>query len=87
LWTGRWQLPGPWPSPADRRPGRPGPAGPGKARLVRANGDGWSLIGRTDGPALLVADEIPGIPVDIGDAPQLPELLGALTVAAARSAS
>lgn len=24
-----------------------------KARLVRANGDGWTLIGRTDGPVLL----------------------------------
>ena len=37
-------------------------ASPGKARLVRANGDGWTLIGRTDGPVVLLTDAIPGIP-------------------------
>ncbi|HVB43316.1 MAG TPA: hypothetical protein VNF47_11510 [Streptosporangiaceae bacterium] len=61
-------------------------ASPGKARLVRVNGDGWTLIGRTDGPVLLLADAIPAIPVDIDDAPRLQELLTALTAAAERAA-
>jgi hypothetical protein len=33
-------------------------ASPGKARLVRATGDGWILLGRTDGPVILLADAI-----------------------------
>ena len=61
-------------------------ASPGKARLVRANGDGWTLIGRTDGPVVLLTDAILGIPVDIDDAPRLQELLSALTAAAERAA-
>jgi hypothetical protein len=61
-------------------------ASPGKARLVRANGDGWTLIGRTDGPVLLLTDALSGIPVDIDDAPRLQELLTALTAAAERAA-
>jgi hypothetical protein len=61
-------------------------ASPGKVRLVRANGDGWTLIGRTDGPVVLLADAIPGLPVDIEDAPRLNELLTALTAAAGRAA-
>jgi hypothetical protein len=61
-------------------------ASPGKARLVRANGDGWTLIGRTGGPVLLLADALPGIPIDIDNAPRLQELLTALTAAADRAA-
>jgi hypothetical protein len=61
-------------------------ASPGKARLVRANGDGWTLIGRTDGPVVLLADAIPGLPVDIEAAPRLNELLNALTATAGRAA-
>ena len=61
-------------------------ASPGKARLVRANGDGWTLIGRTDGPVVLLTDAIPGIPVDIDGALRLQELLTALTAAAERAA-
>ena len=61
-------------------------ASPGKARLVRANGDGWTLIGRTDGPVLLLADAVPGLPLDIDDAPRLQELLAALTATAERAA-
>ena len=61
-------------------------ASPGKARLVRASGDGWTLIGRTDGPVVLLADAVPGVPVDIEDAPRLNELLTALTAAAGRAA-
>jgi len=44
-------------------------AWPGKARMVRATGDGWTLIGRTDGPVVLLADAVPGLPIDIEDAP------------------
>jgi len=58
---------------------------PGKVRLVRASGDGWTLIGRTDGPVVLLADAMPGVPVDIEDAPRLNELLIALTAAAGRT--
>jgi hypothetical protein len=61
-------------------------ASPGKARLVRANGDGWTLIGRTDGPVILLTDALPGMPIDAGDAPRLQELLTALTAAAQRTA-
>jgi hypothetical protein len=61
-------------------------ASPGKARLVRATGDGWTLIGRTDGPVVLLADAIPGLPVDMQDAPRLTELLIGLTAAAGRAA-
>jgi hypothetical protein len=53
---------------------------------VRANGDGWTLIGRTDGPVVLLTDALPGMPVDIDDAPRLQELLTALTAAAERAA-
>lgn len=60
-------------------------ARPGKARIVRANGDGWTLAGRTDGPVVLLADALPGVPVDISDAPQLTGLLDALTAAARRT--
>lgn len=61
-------------------------ASPGKGRLVRATGDGWTLIGRTDSPVVLLADALPGLPVDVKDAPQLNELLTALTAAAGRAA-
>jgi hypothetical protein len=61
-------------------------ASPGKARLVRANGDGWTMIGRTDGPVVLLTDALPGMPVEIDDAPRLQELLTALTAAAERAA-
>ncbi|MGI8452072.1 MAG: hypothetical protein ACR2MP_33790, partial [Streptosporangiaceae bacterium] len=61
-------------------------ASPGKGRLVRATGDGWTLIGRTDSPVVLLAGALPGLPVDVKDAPQLTELLTALTAAAGRAA-
>ncbi len=53
---------------------------------MRANGDGWTLIGRTDGPVVLLTDALPGMPLDIDDAPRLQELLTALTAAAERAA-
>jgi hypothetical protein len=57
------------------------------ARLLRAIGDGWTLIGRTDGPVILLLDDAPGVPLDIGDLPQTAGLLDALTVAANRCPS
>jgi hypothetical protein len=59
-------------------------AWPGKARVVRASGDGWTVIGRTDDPVLLLLDELPGIPIDLGGALALRKLLDALTAAAER---
>ena len=59
---------------------------PDKARLVRANGDGWTLIGRTGGLILLLTDALPGIPLDVSDAARLRGLLAALTAAAERAA-
>jgi hypothetical protein len=60
-------------------------AWPGKVRLVRANGEGWTLIGRTDRPVIVLVDEIPETPIDIDQTPRLDELLNALTAAADRT--
>jgi hypothetical protein len=46
---------------------------------------GWSLIGRTDGPVVVLTDALPGLPADIDDEPRLRELLAALTPAAQRA--
>jgi hypothetical protein len=54
------------------------------ARMLRATGDGWTLIGRTDGPVILLLDDAPGVPLDIGEMPQISGLLDALTAAAHR---
>jgi hypothetical protein len=71
------------PPPGSARTAR---AWPAPARMVRATGDGWTLAARTGGgPAVLLLDDIPGIPVDITDAPQLDQLLDALTAAADRA--
>ncbi|MGH3157435.1 MAG: hypothetical protein ACRDNF_12770, partial [Streptosporangiaceae bacterium] len=59
-------------------------AHPGNARLVRAHGDGWTLAARTDGPAVLLADQLPGAVIDLDGTPELAGLLAALTAAAAR---
>jgi len=60
-------------------------ASPGKTRLIRANGDGWTLIGRTDGPVVVLTDAFPGLIADIDDESSLRELLAALTAAAQRA--
>ena len=48
------------------------------ARLVRADGPGWSLAARTDDIALLLLDEMPREVLPIGRGPELPALLHAL---------
>ena len=63
------------PPPAGRI--RSAPAADG-ARLVRADGPGWSLAARTDDIALVLLDERPGEVVPIGRGPDLPALLHAL---------
>ncbi|WP_328864247.1 hypothetical protein [Streptomyces sp. NBC_00304] len=57
---------------------------PGDARTIRADGPGWSMVGRTDDMAFLLLDEMPGeiLPVRRGE--RLPGLLKALDSLAAR---
>ncbi len=54
-------------------------------RLVRAVGAGWSLVARTDGPAILVLDTVANTAIDIKDNALFQGLLAALTAAAARA--
>ena len=63
------------PPPAGRI--RSSPAADG-ARLVRADGPGWSLAARTDDIALLLLDDRPREVLPIGRGPELPALLHAL---------
>ena len=63
------------PPPAGRV--RSAPAAEG-ARLVRADGPGWSLAARTDDIALVLLDDKPHEVVPIGRGPELPALLHAL---------
>ncbi len=59
----------------------------GGGRLVRAGGDGWSLVANTaeHAPALLLLDDLAGMAVDITSSDGLSRLLDALTAAAARA--
>ncbi len=57
----------------------------GGGRLVRASGDGWSLVANTAAVALLLLDDLAGMAVDITGTDGLPRLLDALTAAAARA--
>lgn len=54
------------------------------ARILRASGDGWILIGRTDGPVIVLLDDAPGVLLDVGELPETRGLLDALTAAAHR---
>ena len=63
------------PPPAGRV--RSAPATDG-ARLVRADGPGWSLAARTDDIALVLLDDKPHEVVPVGRGPELPALLHAL---------
>jgi hypothetical protein len=63
------------PPPAGRV--RSAPAADG-ARLVRADGPGWSLAARTDDIALILLDDRPGEVLPVGRGPELPALLHAL---------
>lgn len=55
------------------------------ARLITASGRGWSLVARTDGPAVMMHDHVPFTAIDITRDPRLPGLLNGITAAAARS--
>lgn len=56
---------------------RSAPAGE-TARAVRADGPGWSLVGRTDDIAFVLLDDEPGEVLPIGRGPELPGLLEGL---------
>lgn len=64
------------------------------ARTLRADGPGWSLVGRTDGAAFVLLDEEPGEVLAVPqhpdperpDAPELPDLLATLDRVATRPA-
>ncbi|MFI2370708.1 hypothetical protein [Streptomyces sp. NPDC018833] len=51
---------------------------PGGARMIRADGPGWSMVARTDDIAFLLLDEEPGEVIPVGRGPELPGLLEAL---------
>lgn len=57
---------------------------PGDARMIRADGPGWSMVARTDDIALLLLDEVPGEILPVGRGPELPGLLTALDELAVR---
>ncbi|MFC1418932.1 hypothetical protein [Streptacidiphilus cavernicola] len=63
------------PPPAGRIRSTPATGG---ARLVRADGPGWSLAARTDDIAVVLLDERPGEVVPVSRGPELPALLHAL---------
>ncbi|MBC9730263.1 hypothetical protein [Streptomyces sp. TRM68367] len=56
----------------------------GDARMLRADGPGWSLVARTDDIAFVLVDEEPGEVLPVGRGPELPGLLEALDKMAVR---
>jgi hypothetical protein len=54
------------------------------ARLITGSGRGWSLVARTDGPAVLLHDQVPFTGMDITGDQRFPGLLDGLTAAAGR---
>ncbi|MFI1097998.1 hypothetical protein [Streptomyces sp. NPDC020917] len=58
------------------------PPPPGRVRLaygsVRADGPGWSLVGRADDMAFVLLDDAPGEILPVGRGPSLPVLMEAL---------
>ncbi|WP_405720126.1 hypothetical protein [Streptomyces sp. NBC_00046] len=58
----------------------------GDARMVRADGPGWSLVARTDDIAFILLDEEPGEVLPVGRGTELPGLLKALDALAVRPA-
>lgn len=54
------------------------------ARMLRADGPGWSVVARTDDIALVLLDEEPGEVLPVGRGPELPALLEALDKMAVR---
>ncbi|MER5500539.1 hypothetical protein ABT096_25525 [Streptomyces sp. NPDC002561] len=59
---------------------------PGEARMLRADGLGWSLVARTDDIAFILLDEEPGEVLPVGRGTELPGLLKALDALAVRPA-
>ncbi|MGW6209737.1 hypothetical protein ACWF9B_39605 [Streptomyces sp. NPDC055089] len=57
---------------------------PGDARMIRADGPGWSMVARTDDIAFLLLDELPGEILTVGRGTELPKLLRALDAMAGR---
>ncbi|NED11458.1 hypothetical protein G3I33_08120 [Streptomyces sp. SID9124] len=57
---------------------------PGDARMIRADGPGWSMVARTDDIAFLLLDEVPGEILPVGRGPELPGLLTGLDALAVR---
>ncbi|MFC8126002.1 hypothetical protein [Streptomyces sp. NPDC057302] len=58
----------------------------GEARILRADGPGWSMVARTDDIAFVLLDEEPGEVLPVGRGPELPWLLDALDKMAVRPA-
>ncbi|MFG3529832.1 hypothetical protein ACGF8B_24210 [Streptomyces sp. NPDC047917] len=58
----------------------------GEARMLRADGPGWSLVARTDDIAFILLDEEPGEVLPVGRGSELPGLLRALDALAVRPA-
>ncbi|MFE7111076.1 hypothetical protein ACFU98_17710 [Streptomyces sp. NPDC057575] len=58
----------------------------GDARMLRADGPGWSLVARTDDIAFILLDEEPGEVLPVGRGTELPKLLKALDALAVRPA-
>jgi hypothetical protein len=56
----------------------------GEARMLRADGPGWSLVARTDDIAFVLLDDEPGEVLPVGRGPELPRLLEALDKMAVR---
>ncbi|MER7564877.1 hypothetical protein ACGFWE_21840 [Streptomyces sp. NPDC048523] len=56
----------------------------GHARMLRADGPGWSLVARTDDIAFVLLDDEPGEVLPVGRGPELPGLLEALDKMAVR---
>ncbi|MFD7609385.1 hypothetical protein [Streptomyces sp. NPDC059828] len=57
---------------------------PDGARMLRADGPGWSLVARTDDIAFVLLDDEPGEVLPVGRGPELPGLLEALDKMAVR---
>lgn len=59
---------------------------PDQARMLRADGPGWSFVARTDDIAFVLLDEEPGEVLPVGRGSELPGLLKALDETAVRPA-
>lgn len=57
---------------------------PAGARMLRADGPGWSLVARTDDIAYILLDDEPNEVLPVGRGPELPKLLEALDKIAVR---